>query len=377
MSLAVGVLIAVLLLVLPGAIVARTGRLTWPASLAVGPALTYGTVALTIIPFGALGIPWNAWTALFALALVTGAALCLRIALARYRAPDAESRAVTLWPAVTVAAGVVLGAVLIGFAAVRGIPQWQSIPSNWDAVWHANTIRFILDTGQASPTHMGELRNIETHDALYYPSTFHALATVLSQLTGAAPTTAYTFSSLAAAVWLFPVSAATLTWHLLRTQSNEWRTAGAAATAAALSASFTAVPYVEFDTASMPNLAAYGVAVPTFALIVSALRHRDRIPLAVLALFGVFSVHITGGVVTVLFVAAWWLFDALWRRRAGAKRPGNPNSGTQPGEPMSSPCRSSPCRPCCCYCRSSWACCGRPRSSSGTSSSPTRARSGG
>ena len=48
-------------------------------------------------------------------------------------------------------------------------------------------------------------------------------------------------------------------------------------------------------------------------LIVSALRHRDRIPLAVLALLGVFSVHITGGVVTVMFVAAWWLFDALWR----------------------------------------------------------------
>ena len=341
MSLAVGVLIAVLLLVLPGAIVARTGRLTWPASLAVGPALTYGTVALAIIPFGALGIPWNAWTALFALALVTGAALCLRIALARYREPDAESRAVTLWPAVTVAAGVVLGAVLIGFAAVRGIPQWQSIPSNWDAVWHANTIRFILDTGQASPTHMGELRNIETHDALYYPSTFHALATVLSQLTGAAPTTAYTFSSLAAAVWLFPVSAATLTWHLLRTQSNEWRTAGAAATAAALSASFTAVPYVEFDTASMPNLAAYGVAVPTFALIVSALRHRDRIPLAVLALFGVFSVHITGGVVTVLFVAAWWLFDALWRPagRSEATRESTP-AGRSEATRESTPVRS-------------------------------------
>ena len=216
-------------------------------------------------------------------------------------------------PAVTVAAGVVLGAVLIGFAAICGLPQWQSIPSTWDAVWHANTIRFILDTGQASPTHMGELRNIETHESLYYPSTFHALATVLSQVTGAAPTTAYTLSSLAAAVWLFPVSAATLTWQLLRTRSSEWRTAGVAATAAALSASFTAIPYVEFGTASMPNLAAYGIAVPTFALIVATLRHRDRIPLAVLALFGVFSVHLTGGVVTVLFVAAWWLFDALWR----------------------------------------------------------------
>jgi D-galactosaminyltransferase len=306
-----GVLIALSLLVIPGAIVARVGRLTWPTAVAVGPALTYGVVAVAIVPYGALGVPWNAWTALFALVVVTGVAWCLRIALARIRDVGAEARAAPRGPALVVAAGVLLGAFLIGLAALRGMPNWQSIPSNWDAVWHANTIRFMLDTGQASPTHMGELRNVETHEALYYPSTFHALAAVFSQLTGAAPTTAYTLNSLAASIWLFPVSAATLTWRLLRTRTDEWRTAGAAATAAALSGSFTALPYVEFDTASMPNLAAYGVAVPTMVLVVSALRHRDRIPLAVLALLGVFSVHITGGVVVVLFVAAWWLFDAL------------------------------------------------------------------
>jgi len=308
-----GVLIALMLLVSPGAIVARVGRLTWPTAVAVGPALTYGVVALVIVPFGALGLGWNVWTALFATALVTAAALGLRMVLNRYRDVDAESRAASRGPALLVAAGVVLGAALVGLAAVRGIPNWQSIPSNWDAVWHANTIRFILETGQASPTHMGELRNIETHEALYYPSTFHALGAVLSQLAGAAPTTAYTLSSLAAAIWLFPVSGATLAWHLLRSRTDEWRAAGAAAAAGTLSASFTAIPYVEFDTASMPNLVAYGLAVPTTVLIASALRHRDRIPLAVLALFGVFSVHITGGVVTVLFVAGWWAFDALWR----------------------------------------------------------------
>jgi hypothetical protein len=303
----------VLLLVIPGAIVARVCRLTWPTAVAVGPALTYGVVALAIVPFGALGVPWNAWTALFALAVVTAIALGLRIALARVRDVDAEGRAMSRGPALVVAAGVLLGALLIGLAAVRGMPNWQSIPSNWDSVWHANTIRFIVDTGQASPTHMGELRNVETHEALYYPSTFHALAAIFSQLSGAAPTTAYTLSSLAASIWLFPVSAATLTWQMLRSRTDQWRTAGASATAAALSASFTALPYIEFDTASMPNLAAYGMAAPTMFLVASALRHRDRIPLAVLALLGVFSVHITGGVVTVLFVAAWWLFDALWR----------------------------------------------------------------
>jgi hypothetical protein len=311
-SLGFGVLIALLLLVFPGAIIARVGRLTWPTAVAVGPALTYGIVALAIVPFGALGLPWNAWTALFALVVVTAVAFCLRIALARVRDVDAEALAATRGPALVVAAGVLLGALLIGLAALRGMPNWQSIPSNWDSVWHANTIRFIVDTGQASPTHMGDLRNVETHEALYYPSTFHALAAVFSQLSGAAPTTAYTLNSLAAAIWLFPVSAATLTWQLLRTRTDEWRTAGAAATAAAVSGSFTALPYIEFDTASMPNLAAYGIAVPTMVLVVSALRHRDRIPLAVLALLGVFSVHITGGVVAVLFVVGWWMFEALW-----------------------------------------------------------------
>jgi hypothetical protein len=349
----IGTLIALFLLIAPGAIVARITQLTWPVAIAVGPALTYGVVALAIIPFGALGIPWNGWTALIALAAVCLVMTSLQPLLARYRDGQAETRGIAGWPALTVAAGVLLGALLIMWAAYRGLTHWQSIPSTWDAVWHANEVRFILDTGQASSTHMGELRNVETHQPLYYPSVFHALTAVFCQLTGAAPTTGYTLSSVAASVWLFPSSAAMLTWVLLRpitpselsassaspassasgselsassaspassasgselsassASSGEWRAAGAAATSAAMSASFTSVPYVEFGVAAMPNLAAYGVAIPTFFLITSTLRHRDRIPAAVLALVGILSVHLTGGFVVILFLLAWWLFDA-------------------------------------------------------------------
>lgn len=312
MGLTFGTLIALFLLIIPGAIVARSAQLTWPIAIAVGPALTYGVVALAIIPFGAIGIPWNGWTALAALVVVVVVIAGLRVLLDRYGDADGESRAAGGWPAVTVAAGVLLGAALIFWAAYRGLVHWQSIPSTWDAVWHANTVRFILDTGQASSTHMGELRNVETHQPLYYPSVFHALAAVFCQLTGAAPTTGYTLSSLAASVWLFPASAAMLTWHLLRPVTTTRLTAGASATAAALSASFTSVPYVEFGVAAMPNLAAYGVAIPTFVLITSALRHRDRVPVAVLALVGVLSVHLTGGFIVILFLLAWWFLDTVW-----------------------------------------------------------------
>src|SRR5947209_2328858 len=308
-----GTLIALFLLIVPGAIVGRITQLTWPIAIAVAPVLTYGVVAAAIIPFGAVGIPWNGWTALGALGAVCVVMLCLQPLLARYRGAKtagAETEAVDRRQALTVGAGVLLGGLLIMWAAYRGLVHWQSIPSTWDAVWHANTVRFILDTGQASSTHMGELRNVETHQPLYYPSVFHALTAVFCQLTGAAPTTGYTLSSVAAAVWLFPTSATMLTWHLARPRTEH--AAGVAATAAALSASFTSVPYVEFGTAAMPNLAAYGVAIPTFVLVASTLAHRDRIPAAVLALVGVFSVHLTGGFVVILFAAAWWLMDVWW-----------------------------------------------------------------
>src|ERR1700739_1648222 len=307
----IGTLLALFLLITPGTIVARITQLTWPVAIAVGPALTYGVVALAIIPFGALGIPWNGWTALAALVAVCLVMTGLQLLLARYRDTEAEARGIGGWPALTVGAAVLLGALLIMWAAYRGITHWQSIPSTWDAVWHANEVRFMLDTGQASSTHMGELRNVETHPTLYYPSVVHALTAVFCQLTGAAPTSGYTLTSLAASVWLFPSSAATLTWFLLRPISTQWRAAGVSATAAALSASFTSVPYVEFGVAAMPNLAAYGVAIPTFVLIASTLRHRDRIPAAVLALVGVLSVHLTGGFVVILFLLGWWLLDAL------------------------------------------------------------------
>ena len=88
-----GTLIALFLLIAPGAIIARITQLTWPIAIAVGPALTYGVVALAIIPFGAVGIPWNGWTALATLAAVCVLMTGLQLLLARYRDTEAEALA--------------------------------------------------------------------------------------------------------------------------------------------------------------------------------------------------------------------------------------------------------------------------------------------
>ena len=80
---------ALLILILPGAVVARSAQLSWPIAVAIAPALTYGMVSLAIIPFGALGIPWNAgqrWPRLAVVTLVT-AVLSLLLRPASATAP--------------------------------------------------------------------------------------------------------------------------------------------------------------------------------------------------------------------------------------------------------------------------------------------------
>ena len=319
MSFAFGVATALLLLFIPGWLIGRAFGLPTHSAAVTAPALTYGLVGLCIVTFGSIGIPWNSVSAGFAL---LGAIVVARL-LWRWPRPKehaeqfpSQSRAAVI----AVAFGIAIGSGLIFYAFVRGLTNWQSVPSTWDSMWHGNTIRYILDTGQASSTRMGDLRNVETHATLYYPSAFHGLAAVLSQLTGAAPTTSYTLYAVAGSL-LFPLSAAALAWQMLRGRASRTFQAGCAATAAALSASFTALPYVEFYVAAVPNLVSFALVGPAVIAVTSVVADRSRIPVAVLAFVGIASVHTSGAIVAVVFVAAWWLLAPLSRYRGKEHKP--------------------------------------------------------
>ncbi|MGV0585950.1 DUF6541 family protein [Mycobacteroides chelonae] len=319
MSFAFGVATALLLLFIPGWLIGRAFGLPTHSAAVTAPALTYGLVGLCIVTFGSIGIPWNSVSAGFAL---LGAIVVARL-LWRWLQPKehaeqfpSQSRAAVI----AVAFGIAIGSGLIFYAFVRGLTNWQSVPSTWDSMWHGNTIRYILDTGQASSTRMGDLRNVETHATLYYPSAFHGLAAVLSQLTGAAPTTSYTLYAVAGSL-LFPLSAAALAWQMLRGRASRTFQAGCAAAAAALSASFTALPYVEFYVAAVPNLVSFALVGPAVIAVTSVVADRSRIPVAVLAFVGIASVHTSGAIVAVVFVAAWWLLAPLSRYRGKEKKP--------------------------------------------------------
>lgn len=84
------------------------------------------------------------------------------------------------------AAGAITGAWLIIDRAVDLLLSTEhglgDIVQGWDVHWHASTVRFIDETGIASSTMMGQLRNIETQQDLFYPSAWHAGAWVLSDV---------------------------------------------------------------------------------------------------------------------------------------------------------------------------------------------------
>ncbi|MDR0591891.1 MAG: hypothetical protein LBG60_01265 [Bifidobacteriaceae bacterium] len=60
----------------------------------------------------------------------------------------------------------------LGWGALRTV---GAIPQGWDALFHGNLVRFIVETGNASPWHAGTL-NAPAAESAYYPSTLHAIA---------------------------------------------------------------------------------------------------------------------------------------------------------------------------------------------------------
>ncbi|MGL4306825.1 MAG: DUF6541 family protein [Mycobacteriaceae bacterium] len=319
MSIVTPMLAMTLLLIVPGTTVARAYRLPWGISLLSGPAITYGIVAATIIPLGACGVPWNVWSAATAWLLFVGIAFLLSKAKGVNATIRRESKAkpqvkdfshILALPTF-IGIGCAIGGVLILYAAIRGILDWHAIPSNWDSMWHANTIRFIMETGDASSTHMGELRNIETQHSMYYPSAFHAVAALCAQLTGASPTLTYTIASVIGICVLVPAGAAALTWRIAYGHFSAPLVGWFAGTAAVLSAAFSAVPYLEFSTAAMPNLNALALVGPVVLLVTCSVYQRRLIPLAALMFLGVTSVHTSGGFIVIAFVGLWWAAELL------------------------------------------------------------------
>ncbi|GAC67581.1 DUF6541 family protein [Gordonia soli] len=330
-------LLTALILVVPGAVVARRAGLPWPVAVAAGPPVTFTIVSLATVLYGVIGFEWNLVTA--ALALIAALVLAWghdrlfrtrpgRRLTAMVGAPDIDGDAGAADGAadprigrrgvLALVAGVAIGAVIIAITCIRPLVKTapgglENISQVWDSLWHASSLRFIHESGVGSALRMGELMNYDTHGFNYYPNTWHAVGALLFPITDADPVELYNTYSPAVLAITIPFGVAALAYWLARHRFSADRSAFLAGVAAAMSALFSSLPYVEIQLTSVPNAVGVSLAPIAAVLTIGAVRDARRIVPAAVALAGVTATHPSGLVFAAVLVGLWWLFEALWR----------------------------------------------------------------
>lgn len=173
-------LYAVVLMAPGGALAALAGLRGWTLA-AMAPLLTY-TVAGLAGPWSeALGLRWSpltflGWWAVFAVVLFA----------VRWFAGKGTPQA-PLWPwraQVAVIACVLAATGISIFVVAHGMGGLSVVPQDWDAAWHANSIRWIADTGQGGLYATSQLNWFESSAGMYYPNAYHLVGALVYSMSG-------------------------------------------------------------------------------------------------------------------------------------------------------------------------------------------------
>ncbi|TFB53943.1 DUF6541 family protein [Cryobacterium tagatosivorans] len=171
--------------------------------VAVAPAVTVAFLAVAAILFPFPGIPWQVLPVAVA-ALVTAVVLgLLRWALIR-RSPAREPR-VPSGDGWWVAGAIAIGAIIIAvqFCGALGAPE--RISQTFDAAFHLNAVRYILDHGDASSMHISDLI-LPPGRTSFYPAAWHDYIALGATLTGVSVPVAVNLGNLAVAAIAWPAA---------------------------------------------------------------------------------------------------------------------------------------------------------------------------
>lgn len=249
------VLVAAVLLVVPGALGARITGLRWPTALAVGPLLGTTTIALAGAAAAMAGVSWGALPLAAGVLLLIGAcALVGRLLRSRPEAADDGS----LW---SLLAGTALSAVVVALVVLPVSGRPTRFPQSPDTIFHLGTIQWMLERGDVSTLHAGGFAASGTGG--FYPAAFHAVAATVAQLTGSTPVVAASATSLVLAAVVWPLGLMLLARRVLGT--GWWPTLAASLAAVA----FSGFPFwMEGYGVLWPNLYGQALLPGVLALLV-------------------------------------------------------------------------------------------------------------
>ena len=262
------VLAATAVLVLPGMLAALAVGLRGIAAWGTAPLLSVAIVSGTAVVLPLLGIQWSLRT--LAVAVVAAVGLAWLTGGVLHRAGSRRVSSDDMLTLGSAALGLAAGAFLLARTVARGITLPSNISQTYDAVFHLNAVRFVLDTANASSLHIGGMVQ-STSGRGFYPGAWHAAVAGTVELSGVDIPTATNAVALVVSAVLWPAGAVLLTRQLLGPDRLALLAAGV------LSAGFFSLPYVLLIFGVLyPNVTAFALLPGALAVVVSLLGRGEQ-----------------------------------------------------------------------------------------------------
>ncbi len=254
---------ALAVVLLPGAALAWAIGLRRSSLLGLAPLFSLSIAGVVAVVADWIRLPWNLVVVLVATALLSAMGWLL---FRRWK--PAERPQLEPWTVVaSAAAGIGVGAFLIGRRIVQLVGAPDNISQRYDNIFHLNAVRYVLDTANASSLELGRMGGGGGGRASVYPAVWHSLAALVTQLTGAEVAVSVNVINLVAGAVLWPVSVVFLTRVIIGP-----RLLGLAA-AGVLSSGFVAFPYLLMVWGPLfPNLLSASVLPAALAAIILVCR---------------------------------------------------------------------------------------------------------
>ncbi|WP_247042640.1 DUF6541 family protein [Arthrobacter rhizosphaerae] len=287
---------ALLLAVVPGLLVSlllgARGMAAWALAGPVGITLISGSAVIA----GLLQLEFSLWAL-----LVASAAACLLSLAFRNRKRGVSN--VATEPARGRAALKLLarnprGLWTLGFLLLAGaVIFWRmitifgnpgSISQTFDDIYHLNSVRYIVDSGNGSSLTVGQLVDPQNQWAMY-PAAWHDYVALVSQLAGSAIPEAINAANLVICCVLWPAGAVFLVDSIVGV-----RTAARALTAVG-AAGFSQFPYLMVDFGVLyPTLLATAALPAVLAVLITAIRNDQGRDGKAIRPWMLFAVALTG-----------------------------------------------------------------------------------
>ena len=215
------VLLAALLLLLPGLALARSLGFDWFDSAGVAGPL--GLFVLLVAGAGAdlLGVPWTIAAGLVSLALLTVAGVAVG-KLATRRETDAAPEGGSRWTLLGFVAGVGAASLATAWKFVSGTTAPDAVSQMPDIQFHLQAIDQLTRMESASPLRSGD---VWFYDPISYPGGFHSLAATVASWTGVDVVVAAHATLLACAAVVWPLGLVALVRRVV--SPNGWVLAAA------------------------------------------------------------------------------------------------------------------------------------------------------